>query len=198
RLPGWLVHLPVTAQQRTVMDAHRGVEAPVPVGFAESETHHHLRGQTRHLENVRIIQFQGRRQRSRVRLVQVTEVAAERGVRKNQQGHPGLSGVLDQRGDALQVEVEVAAELGRNRTDPDRAHPAAAGSRYASGRRSRRWAIDLRAVSSACCTSSSATARPAETPVSARISPPGSTTLALPTNRSDPNCPDWLADSHTI
>ena len=39
------------------------------------------------------------------------EVAAERGVRQHQQGRARLPGVLDQGGDALQVEVQVAAEV---------------------------------------------------------------------------------------
>ncbi len=50
----------------------------------------------------------------------------------------------------------------------------------------------------ASVTSIVAIAVPASTPVSARISPPGSTTLALPTKRSEPKVPAWFAESQTI
>ena len=39
---------------------------------------------------------------------------------------------------------------------------------------------------------------PGATPVVASTSPPGPTTLALQTNRSSPNRPDWFADTQTI
>jgi hypothetical protein len=61
------------------MYTQRGVEAPIPAGFAEAEAHHHLGSQRCDLADVRVIKRERGRQGVRIGRAQVVEIAAERG-----------------------------------------------------------------------------------------------------------------------
>jgi hypothetical protein len=61
---------------------------------------------------------------------QVVQVAAEGRVRQHQQRGPGRAGVGDDLRHPVQVEVQVAAEVGRGRGEPGDGHAAATGAPF--------------------------------------------------------------------
>lgn len=112
----------MAAEDPVAADADRGVVTLVAAVLAVAEADHHLGGQAGHLEDQRVVRLQGRRQGVGVRVAQVGEVATERGVGQDQQTGAGGAGLVDELGDAGQVELQVAAEVGGSSRDPDRAH----------------------------------------------------------------------------
>jgi hypothetical protein len=67
----------------------------------------------------RVFRLQRGRQRVGIGVAQVGEVAAECGVGQDEQVGALDAGVGDQFGDARQVELQVAAEVGGRGRDPD-------------------------------------------------------------------------------
>ena len=71
------VHLAMAAQHPVTVHAQRGVVAPIPLGFAETEAHHHVRCQHHDLADVRM------RRRAEVRAATRSDgFASRRGSRR--------------------------------------------------------------------------------------------------------------------
>jgi hypothetical protein len=104
-LPGRQVDLAVAAEHPVAADTDGRVVALVAAVLAIAETYGHLRGEAGDLEDDRVVGLQRGRQRLRVGVAQVGEVAAERGVGQDEQPDTLAAGVVDEFGDLRQIEV---------------------------------------------------------------------------------------------
>jgi hypothetical protein len=68
-----------------------------------------------------MVRLHGRRRGGGIRIGQVPQVPAQRGVGQHHQRGPGIAGVLDDGGDPPQRSVQIATEGGRDRGYPDQA-----------------------------------------------------------------------------
>lgn len=112
----------MAAEDAVAADADGGVVALVAAVLAVADADHHLGGEAGDLEDQRVVRLEGRGQRLGVGVAQVGEVAAERGVGQDEQSGARAPGVVDDLGDAGEVELQVAAEVGGGGRDPDCAH----------------------------------------------------------------------------
>ncbi|HEY2281468.1 MAG TPA: hypothetical protein VGI00_24175 [Streptosporangiaceae bacterium] len=122
------MHLAVAAQHAIAGHADRAVVPVVPVRLAVADAHGHVPSQRGHPVQQRVVRLERGRQRLQLRMAQVIQVTAQGRVRQDQQRGPGRTGVGDDLRHPVQIEVQVAAEVGRGRGEPGDGHAAATGA----------------------------------------------------------------------